>query len=56
MPIAVIVTVVVDSPGRAVKNARLAGSVKVVVDESCSTKGGNMTVSVPDPNGPAGMG
>ena len=54
--VALIVRVIADRPDELVKNARLAGSVKVVVDESVRTNGGNMTVSVPEPNAPAGMG
>ena len=54
--VAFIVRVIADRPDELVKNARLPGSVKVVVEESVSTRGGNVTVSVPEPNTPAGMG
>jgi len=49
--VAFIVRVIADRPDELVKNARLPGSVKVVVEESVSTKGGNVTVS----DIPAGM-
>jgi hypothetical protein len=54
--VAFIVSVIADRPAELVKNARVLGSVKVVVDVSVSTMGGNVTVSVAEPNGPACMG
>ena len=54
--VAFIVRPIADRPDELVKNARLAASVKVVVAESVITIGGNMTVSVPEPNTPAGIG
>ena len=53
---AVIVGVIVARPAEAVKNARLVGSVKFADEESGRMIGGNVTVSVAEPNGPAFAG
>jgi hypothetical protein len=55
-PVAVIVSVIADRPDEPVKKARLEGSVKVAVEEFVNWRGGNVTVSVPEPKTPAGMG
>jgi hypothetical protein len=54
--VALIVTEIEDRPDDAVKNPREAGSVKSEVPESVIERGGNATVSVVDPKGPADMG
>jgi hypothetical protein len=54
--VAVIVGVIVERPGEAVKNARLAASDKIVVAEEGIWIGGNVTVSLPEPNGCAVTG
>jgi hypothetical protein len=53
--VALMVRVIAVRVDELVKNERLGGSVKVVVEESESMRGGNVTVSVPEPNVPAGM-
>src|SRR5262249_19764268 len=56
LAVASIVNVIAVRLAELVKNARLDTSVNVVVAVSVTTSGGKTTVSVPEPNGPAGVG